>query len=276
MVEVAGLRILQREADMAAVRERHVDVVVIAAGDASEVAVEHAEVVVVVEGDDLVADRERVAVDLPAVGPEPAGVTHPGPGGSVEGADLVAAASKEQDVSAAFVRFPPSVDDCFDVVAGVEAAVTLIGVGDLRDSTLPEVGEHLAFPVGGLSVVLGQLVMTQATSETGERAASLDRGELRRVANEHDLRSGSSGSGNEGLELAGADHASLVDDDDRPAVEPAPAGFEVAKESVKRRGRDAGPVLELLRSACGERAPDHRVPVASPRVARCGEGAGLP
>jgi hypothetical protein len=65
-----------------------------------------------------------------------------------------------------------------------------------------------------LAVVAGQPGrLLLLAGEGGEQAAGVDLGQLRRVPDEQGLAAGGGGAGEEPVELAGAEHARLVEDD---------------------------------------------------------------
>src|SRR5262245_61074845 len=95
--------------------ELDVDPFPAAAHDPPTAAVHHPEAPGIHQRDDLVADSKRVAVRMPLVIAELAGVTHSRPGRSVQQADLVAASSDEQRVRAALAGGPPTIDNSLNV-----------------------------------------------------------------------------------------------------------------------------------------------------------------
>jgi hypothetical protein len=88
-----------------------------------------------------------------------------------------------------------------------------------------------------LPAVLGQLAGAKAEAEGAEAAAGVDRRQLPVIADQHDLRLRPLGVLQQAGELAGADHAGLVDHQHRPAVQQRrPVGGRIA-----RRGGRATP-----------------------------------
>src|SRR5437773_1139719 len=71
--------------------------------------------------------------------------------------------------------------------------------------------DRVAFPGVQLPAVLGQLAGAEAEAEGAEAAAGVDRCQLPVIADQHHLGLGVVGVFEEAGELAGADHAGLVD-----------------------------------------------------------------
>ena len=96
-------------------------------------------------------------------------------------------------------------------------------------------------------------------AEAREQPASLDRRELLRIADEHDLGVGPVGFLGEGREQAGAEHAGLVDHEDVAFAKPHAPGADGGMERVGRRGGDAGSGFQLPGGSGGERDADDAV-----------------
>lgn len=94
-----------------------------------------------------------------------------------------------------------------------------------------------ALPVLALATNVGDLDAAMALGDTAERRPRFDRLELFGVADQHDLGAAPLGFGNDPLELACADHARLVDDEDRlvgEEVAPLPPLMLEAGDGARR------------------------------------------
>ena len=85
------------------------------------------------------------------------------------------------------------------------------------------------------------------------------------------------GGRQQGGQVAGADHAGLVDDEHAARGQPArrPWVLQAAQDRRDRGGGDAGRVLELLGGQGGGGAPDHELVVVAPGGAGGGQRGGL-
>jgi hypothetical protein len=115
---------------------------------------------------------------------------------------------------------PPVVDqrgaDLFGGVGGVDPAVLAVGGQGSVRVTVAELVERGLFPHVGLPPVVGEFGGGESGGQGAEQAAGVDLGELVGVAGEHDLHGLGFGMVEEAGELAGADHAGLVDHEHRP------------------------------------------------------------
>ena len=143
---------------------------------------------------------------------------------------------------------------------GDDAVVGVVGGERLVDVASAEPGQCVAFPGLLLASVLVEGDRAEPSGEAVEEPAGVDRGELLRVADEHDLRPSCRGGVEEHGELAGADHGGFVDDDHRAVVElEGPVG-ELEGPEREGVGRDRGLGLEL--------APRRSRPTTAP-ITRC-------
>ena len=117
-----------------------------------------------------------------------------------------------------------------------------------------------------MASVLGEGDGFGAGGEAVEEPAGVDRVQLFRVADEHDLRVGVVGGVEEHGELAGAGHGCFIDDEDGPCVEGQVAFLQLEDAQRDRVRRDAGLGLELRGGGRGERSTDHGVAGATPGV----------
>ncbi len=107
---------------------------------------------------------------------------------------------------------------------GVDAAAAFV-LGDRLEVavTQPEGGD--AFPLAQPAVLVaeaahrGQHRRVGAVDDGGEHAAGADRAELLVVADQQQLRVGLAHRGEDRVELAGGDHARLVDDHQLPGLQ---------------------------------------------------------
>src|SRR4051812_27025503 len=157
----------------------------------------------------------------------------------------------------------------------MDTVVVEIRVDGSVGVTGTELGERVTLPFVGLTAVVSERRAAQPRSESTEAPASVDLGEVTGGADEHDLRACRFGVVEKAGELTGAHHRGFVDDKHSRVVECRMLSVDPGEESVDGRGGDGCVVLELLGSACGERATDHVVAGCLPRFARRRKGEGL-
>ena len=101
----------------------------------------------------------------------------------------------------------------------VDAVVVEIGAQRVGDLAVAELDQRLAFPGFALAAVLFQPDRRQPLRQPAQQAAGVDRGQLAVVADQHDLRPRLRRVLQQHRELAGADHAGLIDHQDVVAAE---------------------------------------------------------
>jgi hypothetical protein len=128
-----------------------------------------------------------------------------------------------------------------------------------------------------LPAVVGELDRGQPGGQGAEQAAGVDLGQLVGVADQHDLDLLLLGVVEQPGELAGADHAGLVDHQHRPGLAAAsPSGGRRAGRAAGRGGgADAGGLLQFERGPGGQRDPGDPDPGGFPGVAGGVERVGL-
>ena len=131
-----------------------------------------------------------------------------------------------------------------------------------------------------------QLAAVEATGQAGEGATRLDLGQLPGVADQHHLRAGLFGQVEEAHQLAGADHARLVDDQDVAVGQPQAAvalgrrpgagrwcttGCPTRPRVAGRPGRPGRPRSPSgpIPPRPGGQPPGHRSCQPRPRPGRC-------
>jgi hypothetical protein len=119
--------------------------------------------------------------------------------------------------------------------------VSLVGGYRLLDQPAPDEIEGFAFPGLVLAAVLDQLGGAEAEAEGAEAAASVDRGQLPVITDQHHLGLGVVGVLEGAGELAAAEHAGLIDYQHRAGVQLLAAALKVAQQPVA-----SGHLLEPL------------------------------
>src|SRR5215218_198465 len=119
--------------------------------------------------------------------------------------------------------------------------MSLIGRDGLVDQAGPDQLQGFAFPGLLLAPVLREFAGPQPHSESAEAAASIDRGQLPVIADQHHLGLGLTGVLEQAAQLAAAQHAGLIDDQHGPGVQLLMPLVQVAEEAVA-----GGHVLEPL------------------------------
>jgi hypothetical protein len=207
-------------------------------GDRAALAVEVAGVVVVADDDDMVADGEG-AVGVPGdfVGAEVALRFAEFAGAEVEVGDVGAAVGEHDRVA---IGTGPVVDErlscLFGGVGDGDPPVFAVGAGEAFDLARAELLKGFAVPRVLLTAAFAQLDGWGLNGEDVEGAAGGDLGELAVVADEDELALRGVGGVGEAGEVAGADHAGLVDDQHGVAGEVV-AFVEVTGQPGDRRGR---------------------------------------
>ncbi len=216
-----------------------------------------AEASVVAEAQHPVAGLEGAAADVELGPGERAALRTPVAGAVVEVVDVVASLGEHDDLLAGEGGGVPvgrdPVAEADGGRGGDDAVVGVVGGERLVDVASTEPGERVAFPGFLLASVLFEGDGGEPPGEAVEEPAGVDRAELLRVADEHDLRPSSRRGVEEHGELAGADHGGFVDDDHGAVVElEGPVG-ELEGPEREGVGRDRGLGLELRGGGRGQR-----------------------
>ena len=171
-----------------------------------------------------VPNHQPLGAELAVLGPQPLA-------DAVELVDLGAAVAVDHRPLPGLVGLPPVGDQgAVAVVAGVErldAVVLGVGGDRLVEVAGAYVVDGLLLPAFDLPPVDSQLRGAEAEAQSAEAATGVDGGELAVVADQHHLRAGLLRMGEEGGELAGADHGRLVHHQHRPLVQFQPAAAEI-------------------------------------------------
>jgi hypothetical protein len=117
-------------------------------------------------------------------------------------------------------------------VGGHHPVMGLIGGHRLPHQPAPDKVQGLAFPGLLLPPVLDQFRGAQPQAEGPEAATGIDRRQLPVIPNQDHLRPGALGVLQETGQLAAADHAGLIDHQDRAGVQPLPSSVQLAEEPV--------------------------------------------
>ena len=178
-------------------------------------------------------------------------------GAVVEVAD-VGAARGDHDRFA--FRAGPVVNQRRTRVAGVvgdrDAPMLAIGACPALDVAAAQRGQRVAVPRLALPAHLSQLERIEVLGEGVEGAAGVDLRQLAVVADQHQLRVGLLGGLREQAEVAGPDHAGLVDTSTPSRGRLRPCS-RLALRGCDGDRADAGLVFELERCARRQRAADH-------------------
>ena len=209
---------------------------------------------------DPVTDLEWLAVDV-----DRGAMDHPGCDCSVAGEVVeevrfgVRSGQHVRVRSASVCREPVGDGVCLDVglvFAEHDALVVEVRLPERRDVAVAEVVERRVFPFVTLPSVDRQLASTVSDSaEEGlEAAASLDLGELVMVADDDHFRPGGACSGDESVELEGADHAGFVQYQHVIRFDGA-----VCEELVDRERIDPRAVGQFACRTCSRAGADHPI-----------------
>jgi hypothetical protein len=238
----------------------------------------------VVAAHDPVPHRELAVLDLQPLGAEAAAGGQQLLAGAVEPVDLGPAGGQHDDLLAGvalgvLVDGPPVLQQGQGGgrlgVGGHHPVMGLVGGHGLLDEPGADQVEGFTFPGLVLAAVLGELAGAETQAEGTEAAAGVDRGQLPVIADQDHLGPGLLGVLQEPGELARADHAGLIDHQDRPGIQLLAAAIQVAQEPVagghlleslalEADGRDAG-------RGCGQEP----VAVQLPGMPGDAEGEGL-
>ena len=90
-------------------------------------------------------------------------------------------------------------------------AVGAIGLQRMAGSARRQIARGIPLPVLALAAHLADFRAAVALMDRAERRAGFDGLQLLGIADQHDLGAGVGGMGQDALQLAGADHAGLVD-----------------------------------------------------------------
>jgi hypothetical protein len=180
-----------------------------------------------------IADREPIWAELARLDAEPLADT-------VELVDLAATVGVDHRPLTLLVGLPPVADQgAVAVVAGLERLdAVMLGIG--RDRLLQVAGPHVLdrplLPRFDLPAIHHKLGRTKAQAQGAKAAASLDRGELAVVTDQHHLGPRPLRMTEQRRELSGGDHGRLVHHQHRPAVQLRPTTLELEQQPVDGAG----------------------------------------
>ena len=158
------------------------------------------------------------------------------------------------------------------VLADHDPARVVVALNRLGRRTLAHEPQRLPLPLGHLPAVLLELDHRQPIHERAERPAGPDRRELAVVADEHELDVEPTDPLDQLGELAGGQHAGLVDDEHRAARQRRERmALERLEQGRDARARDAGALLELTRRAARHRGAVDPAAARRPRLVRRAE-----
>ena len=192
-------------------------------GDGAAVAVAHVQAAVVAAHDGPVSDGEAQPAGLELFVAQGSEGAHRAAGAGVELGDVAAVVGDHHRGVGIAGRLPVGDEPLEDVgaVARVgDAAVGGVGGERRLDRPVAEAFERRALPGVVLAAVLGELDRLQPGGESGEQAAGGDRGQLVRIADEHELAASVIDVAEQPGCVARAEQAGLVDDEHRSVGQP--------------------------------------------------------